>query len=192
MNLARKPIARGVVVETVSPTELLQVLNGACSLDQAQIMASGDRLKQMLDMFGIFDSLQDVAAQRELPLPIRQQAIIQFTRAAPNHWKSRKWTSPLWTAFRPYKMIDSFLMIRGFAFGAVLWSFWMRRMTRSAHVTIFLPSLTKENRSPTSINSPCPKLPVTTTQIIGEPFEDTVGFLMNLLTGPPFWMICSM
>lgn len=90
MNVARKPIARGVVVETVSPTELLQVLNGACSLDQAQIMASGDRLKQMLDMFGIFDSLQDVAAQRELPLPIRQQAIIQFTRAAPNHWKSRK------------------------------------------------------------------------------------------------------
>lgn len=90
MDVARKSIARGVVVETVSPTELLQVLNGACSLDQAQIIASGDRLKQMLDMFGIFDSLQDVATRRELPLPIRQQAIIQFTRAAPNHWKSRK------------------------------------------------------------------------------------------------------
>lgn len=186
MNVARKSIARGVVVETVSPTELLQVLNGACSPDQAQIMASGDRLKQMLDMFGIFDSLQDVATQRELPLPIRQQAIIQFTRAAPNHWKSRKWTSPLWNAFRPYKMIDSFRMIRGFAFGDVLWSFWTRKMTRSAHAIILFPSLTEENRSPTSINSPYPKLPAKTTQIIGELLKITVGFFMNLLTGPPF------
>lgn len=80
----------GVQVETVSPAELYEVISGACSSDQARITASGKRLKEMLDMFGTFDALHEIASQRNQPLPIRQQAIIQFKLAALSHWKSRK------------------------------------------------------------------------------------------------------
>lgn len=44
----------------------------------------------MLDMFGTYDALHEIAAQRTVPLPVRQQAIIQFKNAAVSHWKSRK------------------------------------------------------------------------------------------------------
>jgi len=89
MDINRQ-IAQGVQVETVSVSELYQVITGACSHDQAVVAASGKRLKEMLEMFGTFDALHDLASQRDQPLPIRQQAIIQFKLAALNHWKSRK------------------------------------------------------------------------------------------------------
>lgn len=84
------PLAMGVQVETVSPAELYEVITSACSSDQARVVASGKRLKEMLEMFGTFDALHDIASQRNQPLPIRQQAIIQFKLAALSHWKSRK------------------------------------------------------------------------------------------------------
>ena len=86
----RRPMAMGVQVETVNPAELYEVITGACSSDQARITASGKRLKEMLEMFGTFDALHNIASQRNQPLPIRQQAIIQFKLAALSHWKSRK------------------------------------------------------------------------------------------------------
>jgi hypothetical protein len=83
-------MAQGVIVETVNPQELYQVLVDACSQDIARLQASSKRLKQMLDMFGTFNALQEITAQRTVPLPIRQQAIIQFKNSALNHWKSKK------------------------------------------------------------------------------------------------------
>jgi hypothetical protein len=85
-----RPIAAGVQVETVSPAELYEVISGACSQDQARVQASGKRLKEMLDMFGTYNGLHEIASQRNYPLPIRLQAIIQFKLTALNHWKSRK------------------------------------------------------------------------------------------------------
>lgn len=91
MNTGRSaPIASGVNVENVSPAELYDIVTGASSQDPARVQACSKRLKQMLDMFGTFDGLHEIAAQRTVPLPVRQQAIIQFKNAALNHWKSRK------------------------------------------------------------------------------------------------------
>ena len=81
----------GVVTPTVSPAELYEVIVAACSQDYSQIQASSQRLKQMLEMFGTYDSLQDIATRPNTPLPIRQQAIIQFKNAVVHHWRSRKY-----------------------------------------------------------------------------------------------------
>ncbi|KAG5716692.1 Importin-11 [Termitomyces sp. T112] len=86
----RRALSMGVNVEHVSPTELYEVLNAASSQDPSQLKASHERLRQMLDMFGTYDALHDIAGQRMAPLAIRQQAIIQFKNAALAHWKSRK------------------------------------------------------------------------------------------------------
>jgi len=80
----------GVQVETVSAPELYDVLTAACSHSQPQIEAAGRRLKEMLDMFGTYNELHNIAAQRAVPPAVRQQAIIQFKLAALPHWKSRK------------------------------------------------------------------------------------------------------
>ena len=87
---ARRSHAIGVVTPVVSPAELYEVIVAACSQNFSQIQASGQRLKQMLEMFGTFDALQDIAARPNTPLPIRQQAIIQFKNTVVNHWRSRK------------------------------------------------------------------------------------------------------
>ncbi|KAG5650758.1 hypothetical protein H0H81_011149 [Sphagnurus paluster] len=91
MQAPRRPaMATGVNVEHVSPTDLYDVMTAASSQDPSQLQASSKRLKQMLDMFGTYDALHEIAAQRTVPLPVRQQAIIQFKNAAVSHWKSRK------------------------------------------------------------------------------------------------------
>ncbi|KAG6833896.1 hypothetical protein H0H87_007907 [Tephrocybe sp. NHM501043] len=86
----RRAVATGVNVEHVSPAELYEVMNAASSQVPSQVQTSSKRFKQMLDMFGTYDALYEIAAQRSFPLAIRQQAIIQFKNAALNHWKSRK------------------------------------------------------------------------------------------------------
>jgi hypothetical protein len=89
MNVSRS-IATGVTVETVSPQELLQVITNASSQNPLLVQQSSKRLKEMFEMFGTFDALHEIAAQTQMPLHIRQQAIIQFKNAALAHWKSRK------------------------------------------------------------------------------------------------------
>ena len=87
---ARRSHAIGVVTPVVSPAELYEVIAAACSQNYSQIQASSQRLKQMLEMFGTYDALQDIAVRPNTPLPIRQQAIIQFKNAVLSHWRSRK------------------------------------------------------------------------------------------------------
>ncbi|KAJ7094628.1 armadillo-type protein [Mycena belliarum] len=90
MKSLTKPLASGVVVQTVSADEVYQVMAGAASQDPALLQASSARLKEMLDMFGTYDALHEIAAQRAVPLYIRQMSIIQFKNAALHHWRSRK------------------------------------------------------------------------------------------------------
>ncbi|KAF8663451.1 hypothetical protein AX16_001021 [Volvariella volvacea WC 439] len=80
----------GVTVETVNLSELYDVLAAASSQDPSKLEASSKRIKQMFDMFGTYNALHEIAAQRNVPLAIRQQAIIQFKNAALGHWRSRK------------------------------------------------------------------------------------------------------
>lgn len=91
MNVDRpRHLAQGAVAQAVNPQELYQVVVDASSQDPSRVQSSSTRLKQMLDMLGTFDALQDIAVQRNLPSPVRQQAIIQFKNAALAHWRSRK------------------------------------------------------------------------------------------------------
>lgn len=89
-SITRRSHAMGVITPVVSPAELYEVIVAACSQNYSQVQASSQRLKQMLDMFGTYDSLQDIATRPNTPLPIRQQAIIQFKNAVVHHWRSRK------------------------------------------------------------------------------------------------------
>ncbi|KAJ7498772.1 armadillo-type protein [Mycena latifolia] len=90
MNGPSRPLASGVVVQTVSPDEVYQIMAGAASQDPMLLQASAARLKEMLDMFGTYDALHEIAAQRPVPLQIRQMSIIQFKNSALSHWRSRK------------------------------------------------------------------------------------------------------
>ncbi|KAK2466318.1 hypothetical protein APHAL10511_001960 [Amanita phalloides] len=90
MNSSRRAIAGGVTIETVSPQELFQVIADATSENPLLVQQSSKRLKEMVDMFGTFDALHEIASQKHLSLYIRQQAIIQFKNAALGHWKARK------------------------------------------------------------------------------------------------------
>ncbi|KAJ3559178.1 hypothetical protein NM688_g492 [Phlebia brevispora] len=77
-----------------SPEEVYNVICAAASQDPAQIKASSERLKQLLEMAGTFDSLSEIAATRTLPLPVRQQSIIQLKNSSLNHWRSRRLLDP--------------------------------------------------------------------------------------------------
>ena len=77
-------------VQTVSPAELYETIVGASSQDVTQVQASSQRLKQMLETFGAYDALQEIAARPDVPLIIRKQAIIQFKNVVVHHWRSRK------------------------------------------------------------------------------------------------------
>lgn len=77
--------------ERSSPEEVYNVICAAASQDPARMKASTDRLKELLEMAGTFDALSEIAATRTLPVPVRQQAIIQLKNSSLNHWKSRKY-----------------------------------------------------------------------------------------------------
>lgn len=75
----------------VDPNELFNVICGAASQDPALMKASSTRLKDMLEMFGTYDALHQIASQTTVPLPVRQQSIIQVKNNALSHWRSRKY-----------------------------------------------------------------------------------------------------
>ncbi|KAI0776057.1 ARM repeat-containing protein [Trametes elegans] len=79
---------------TVSPEELFDVVCGAASQNPALVQSSTTRLKELLNVTGAYDILQEIAATKSVALPVRQQAIIQFKNAATGHWRSRKLFPP--------------------------------------------------------------------------------------------------
>lgn len=82
-------------LQPVDPQELYNVLAGAASQDPVLVKASADRLKQMTEMLGTYDGLSHFAAQRDIPLIVRQQSIIQFKNEGISRWRSRKYVSRL-------------------------------------------------------------------------------------------------
>ncbi|KAL4076110.1 ARM repeat-containing protein [Scleroderma citrinum] len=74
----------------VDRQELLEIVYAASSQIPSQVQASTDRLKALLDNVGTYDALHEIAAEKSLPLPVRQQSIIQFKNSALSHWRSRK------------------------------------------------------------------------------------------------------
>lgn len=78
-------------VETVNPQELYQTIVDASSQDPSRVHSSSTRLEQMSHMLGTIDALQEIAIQRSLPLPIRQQATIQFKNLVSASWRSRRY-----------------------------------------------------------------------------------------------------
>lgn len=80
----------GSATKVVDPQELYQVITQASSQNPAEVHASSKRVEELLDYFGTFDGLHEIAATRSVPLPVRKQSIIQFKNKALNHWRSRK------------------------------------------------------------------------------------------------------
>ncbi len=78
------------LVQTVSYDELYNVVCGASSTNPTIVTESSLRLKAMLEMSGTFDALSIIATQKQVPLAVRQQSIIQFKNNALSHWRSRK------------------------------------------------------------------------------------------------------
>ena len=91
--------------ENISSEELYNVVCGAASQDPAQLQTSSKRLKELLDSPGALDILHQIATQRDVPLAVRQQSIIQFRNGINNHWRSRKcviyrlWYASPWRRF---------------------------------------------------------------------------------------------
>lgn len=77
--------------QNVNPEEVYNVICAAASQDFAQIKASSDRLKELLEMTGTFDALSEIAAQRSLPLQVRQQSIIQLKNSSMGHWRTKRY-----------------------------------------------------------------------------------------------------
>lgn len=75
--------------EHVSREELFKVVTGAASLDPAHMQASSKRLKELMEMQGTAEALFECAADRNLPLNVRQMAILQFKINAIGIWRSR-------------------------------------------------------------------------------------------------------
>lgn len=75
----------------VNRQELLEIVYAASSQIPSQVQASTERLKSLLDNVGTYDALHEIAAEKSLPLPVRQQSIIQFKNSALSHWRSRKY-----------------------------------------------------------------------------------------------------
>ncbi|KIJ20291.1 hypothetical protein PAXINDRAFT_166384 [Paxillus involutus ATCC 200175] len=86
MNPPSKP-----ATPVVNQDELLQIVTFASSQIPAQVQASTERLKVLLDTHaGTYNGLHKIAADYSQPLHVRQQSIIQFKNAALAHWRSKK------------------------------------------------------------------------------------------------------
>ncbi|KAF9247341.1 ARM repeat-containing protein [Melanogaster broomeanus] len=82
---------RDLTMARRTPAELLQIVTFASSQIPAQLQASTERLKVLLDTHaGTYNALHKIAADYSQPLQVRQQSIIQFKNAALSHWRSRK------------------------------------------------------------------------------------------------------
>lgn len=71
--------------------QVFQVLQQATSQDQATLKAAEQIFEGYKLIPGFFETVQIIGADRNLPLHIRQMAIIQFKIAIPNQWRGSKY-----------------------------------------------------------------------------------------------------
>ena len=69
--------------------EVFAVVTGATSQDPVVLKESTEQLKQILERPGTLDFLHEIAAQKTVPLAVRQQSIIQIKNNT-KHWKPKR------------------------------------------------------------------------------------------------------
>lgn len=69
--------------------EVFAIVTGATSQDPAVLKPSTDQLKLILERPGTLDFLQEIAAQKSVPVAVRQQSIIQVKNNM-KHWKAKR------------------------------------------------------------------------------------------------------
>lgn len=89
----RIPTLGAQSLRNVSPEELYNVVCDAASQDPFKVKSSSEKLKEMFDMTGTCDALSEIAAQRTIPLQVRQQSIIQLKNCVLSHWRSRRYVT---------------------------------------------------------------------------------------------------
>lgn len=125
------PVASGVNVVHVNTAELFEVLTAASSQDASRLAGASKRLKEMLDMFGTYDALYEIASQRSVSLAVRQLAIIQFKNSA-GHWRSRRWALEFSTPGVHNLVRADFCPTNTEPeYDNAPWSSWMSKMIRS-------------------------------------------------------------
>lgn len=80
-------------LQNVSFQELYNVVCGAASQNPAEMRAASERLKELLEVSGTCNALQEIALQKTAPLQVRQLSLIQFKNLITNRWRSRKYVS---------------------------------------------------------------------------------------------------
>jgi hypothetical protein len=76
--------------EPAPPNEIFQALQDATSQDPARLQQSAQKLKDLEERLGTWDVIHQVASQTDLPLNLRQMAMLQFKNGAVTRWKSRR------------------------------------------------------------------------------------------------------
>ena len=69
--------------------EVFAIVTRATSQDPVVLKASTDQMKQILERPGTLDFLQEIAAQKAVPVAVRQQSIIQVKNSM-KHWKAKR------------------------------------------------------------------------------------------------------
>jgi len=69
--------------------EVFAIVTAATSQDPVVLKASADQLKQILERPGTLDFLQEIAAQKTVPVVVRQQSIIQIKNYV-KHWRAKR------------------------------------------------------------------------------------------------------
>jgi hypothetical protein len=74
----------------VQPGDILRVLQALSSQDPSAFKGAEEQLKQFGEQPGTWELVHQYAAQKDLPLDLRKQALIQFKNSAVTRWRSRK------------------------------------------------------------------------------------------------------
>ena len=70
-----------------------RVLQALSSQDPAAFKGAEEQLKEIGECLGAWDLVHEHAAQKQLPLDLRKQALIQFKNLGASRWKSKKLAS---------------------------------------------------------------------------------------------------
>ena len=79
-----------VPLQPATLEEVFAIVTGATSQDPVVLKASTDQLKRILERPGTLDFLQEIAAQKAVPLTVRRQSIIQIKNNTTT-LKSKRW-----------------------------------------------------------------------------------------------------
>jgi hypothetical protein len=90
MAMGKSGIMMDASADPATAHEIIQLLQDASSQDPSKINLLTDAFQRLEDRPGSFDIVHQIAAQKDMPLPVRQMAIIQFKNIVQGKWRSRK------------------------------------------------------------------------------------------------------